>query len=393
VAVITDAAPASSRAAAAPTAVPVYVIAGAGCGRDVHTRLLADPDVEVVASPRHATLMVVAGALPAGLFPSLRHIHDQIPAPRAMIWATDAPVVEGPGGFDHAHVVGSGGVNAAIRTLGSGLARGEVDGAADLLDSEHPVAWKGVGPFGTGGEGMMGGTPYGRPMAMTDDDLRDGLALDAVPVTLGPFLAALPAGLALHVTFQGDVIASLDTVRTGEDDGPSWPADEPVVHGPRGGPLGAVAHTLWLHDLPGLARRAARLALEPDAAAIERLRRHLRRWHTLDASLRGVGALAIGGLGAHDGDAAERFARRLADAVRSLDPDPGHEPDHTTDLGPGPGSGPGPGPGHGDPVPTRRLVELLDGLLVGAELGAALTTIDSLDLDLSQLWNRAAAPA
>src|SRR3546814_18792006 len=60
---------------------------------------------------------------------------------------------------------------------------------------------------------MMGGKPYGRPMAMTDEDLRDGLALDAYTACFGPFLSVLPPGLLLELTLQGDVIQSAKVLR------------------------------------------------------------------------------------------------------------------------------------------------------------------------------------
>ena len=43
--------------------VPVFVARGLGAHRDV-ARLWSDPGVEVVRSPRHATILVVAGAVP-----------------------------------------------------------------------------------------------------------------------------------------------------------------------------------------------------------------------------------------------------------------------------------------------------------------------------------------
>src|SRR3546814_14512508 len=60
---------------------------------------------------------------------------------------------------------------------------------------------------------MMGGKPYGRPMAMTEDDRRDGLALDAYSATFGPFLPVFPPGLQLSLTLQGDVVQSAEVLR------------------------------------------------------------------------------------------------------------------------------------------------------------------------------------
>ncbi|BBI65518.1 hypothetical protein HSBAA_PA_1210 (plasmid) [Vreelandella sulfidaeris] len=63
---------------------------------------------------------------------------------------------------------------------------------------------EGEGDFGQGGEGMMGGVPYGRPMAMNmQEDISDGLTLDSLTFRLGPFFMAFPPGMAAEVTLQG----------------------------------------------------------------------------------------------------------------------------------------------------------------------------------------------
>ena len=87
--------------------------------------------------------------------------------------------------------------------------RGTGTGEADRLPDEPPNEWKGIGPHGQGGKGMMGGTPYGRPMAMTGPDIRDGLQLDRYTARIGPFAPMLPPGLTLEVTLQGDVICDV----------------------------------------------------------------------------------------------------------------------------------------------------------------------------------------
>src|SRR3546814_16725517 len=90
---------------------------------------------------------------------------------------------------------------------------------------------------------MMGGKPYGRPMAMTEDDRRDGLALDAYTATFGPFLPVFPPGLQLSLTLQGDVVQSAEVLR-------------PPVHQAAGdAPLRRIARLLRLLGLPALAQR------------------------------------------------------------------------------------------------------------------------------------------
>src|SRR3546814_19198885 len=90
---------------------------------------------------------------------------------------------------------------------------------------------------------MMCGKPEGRPMAMTEEDVGDGLALDAYTACFGPFLSVLPPGLLLELTLQGDVIQSAKVLRAPfAQDG----ADEP---------LRRVARLLRLLGLAGAAER------------------------------------------------------------------------------------------------------------------------------------------
>lgn len=56
----------------------------------------------------------------------------------------------------------------------------------------------------------MGGKPFGRPMAMPTDDLRDGLQLDPMDFTVGPFWPYLPPGLCARVSLHGDVLAEFE---------------------------------------------------------------------------------------------------------------------------------------------------------------------------------------
>ena len=97
---------------------------------------------------------------PSGRGPALDRVHDQLPPARGV-----------PSQWD-----GSG--------RSGGRARGRLwresarrRGARRTgCPTTPPNAWRGVGDHGQGGEGMMGGMPYGRPMAMTAEDIRDGLA-------------------------------------------------------------------------------------------------------------------------------------------------------------------------------------------------------------------------
>ncbi len=174
-------------AAAAPC--PVFACAGPDMLMAVE-KVLTGGAVRRVQSPRSAAILLVAGDMPDRAAQALDRIHDQIPPPRETVhWdGTGDPAPD---------------VNAAwSRLLRSGA------GEPDRCPDTPPNPWKGEGDHGQGGTGMMGGTPYGRPMAMTGVDPRDGLELDRYTMCIGPFAPMLPPGLELELTLQGDLIAS-----------------------------------------------------------------------------------------------------------------------------------------------------------------------------------------
>lgn len=284
-----------------PMPVPVFVALGAGAWGPVQD-LRARPELRVVDSPRHAAVLVVAGRIAAEHREALDRVHDQVPHPRQVIvWSGDASDA-GDG------VVLTGGVDAlaaeVVDTFDT-LWRDPSSSSPDRLPDEEPNEWRGVGPFGQGGEGMMGGTPYGRPMAMTGDD-PDGLALDQLHLRLGPFLAWLPPGVTLDVTLQGEVLqevaprlhvpstADLGTALTDAD-----------VDGLRDD-LRWLTLALHVHGLDALSQRAARLSCDGgNEHGVRRLCRSVRRSGLL-WSVRGAGR--IDGFG----DVADRWDVRLA---------------------------------------------------------------------------------
>ncbi len=266
--------------------VPVFAAVGAGAWGPVQ-ELRGRPEVRLVASPRHASVLLVAGAIAGEHGEALDRVHDQIPHPRAVVaWtgATEHPLTA---------TVVRGGADELVAMLQEAHRSVLADPASsspDRLPDEEPNEWRGVGPFGQGGEGMMGGTPYGRPMAMTGDD-RDGLALDQLHLPLGPFLEWLPPGVVLDVTLQGEVLQAV-TPRLaspgGEIGSPPAPGNAPASAAHQS--LRLLALALHLHGLDALAARAARLpaAGDDDAArAFRRLEGAVRRsGHAVDAARR-----------------------------------------------------------------------------------------------------------
>lgn len=268
-------------AAAAPAAV--YPIAGED-GLVAIEDLSLDPGISLRSSPRDAGVLLVSGGLREDDLPALRRLHDQMPHPRATVWWRTEPHP----GFPSAEAV-EGDPAAAVRRAWEGLVTGSVASEQDLLPDEPPDPWRGKGDHGQGGEGMMGGKPYGRPMAMTDDDRRDGLALDAYTASFGPFLPMFPPGLQLELTLQGDVIQSARVVR------PPFPQ-----RGEADAPLRRIARLLRPLGLEGTAERFLRAAQKNRAPT------------QLDRALRWSGALLAipPGLGGFAGEDVRARLRR-----------------------------------------------------------------------------------
>lgn len=272
----------SSLAAAAPA--PVYAAIGEGAAAAVED-LLLDARLDRAASPRHAALLLVCGRFRDDDIADLCRLHDQLPHPRATLrWRAEALPGFTPDGVDLAP---DADVAAALHAVYRALVAGARASEPALLPDEPPNPWRGRGDHGQGGEGMMGGVPYGRPMAMTDDDLRDGLALDAYAAPFGPFLSAFPPGLRLDLTLQGDVIQKLAVAR------PPYNQPPEAAH-----PLRLAARMLLPLGLPGLAERMLRRAagLAPGApVAVADLARALRWRGALAALPPGLGRIPGGG--------------------------------------------------------------------------------------------------
>lgn len=189
-------------ALAARGSVPVYPAVGPAMADQVR-RLALEPDLELVSTPRLASVLLVAGVVPSSADVALRRVHAQLPRPCGTLWYRSRPFPE----LDHPQVVDAPElIPGALRELHRVVLHSPRDQEPMLLPDAPPAPFEGRGDHGQGGEGMMGGMPYGRPMAMTADDLRDGLALDAIDFTLGPFFRGLPPGLVLELRVQGDVV-------------------------------------------------------------------------------------------------------------------------------------------------------------------------------------------
>lgn len=220
---------------AAGAKVPVFIAIGDDAPGAAVT-LPRQPGLSVVETPRAASILVVAGRVPDALIPYLHRLHDQLPHPRATLLWQSPPLPAMPNAVA---VAADDDIGAAATGVFADLLTGDRTSEPDVLPDAPPTEWRGVGPHGQGGKGMMGGTPYGRPMAMTDDDIRDGLALDSYTADFGPFMPFFPPGLVLTVTLQGDVIQKVIVKH------PPFDSDRT--------PLAAMLHLL---GLPALAIRS-----------------------------------------------------------------------------------------------------------------------------------------
>ncbi|WP_375263540.1 hypothetical protein [Palleronia sp.] len=213
-----------------PDPASIFAAIGSGWQAPVE-RLLARDGLRRALTPRDAGILLVAGDMPGTAAEALSRVHDQLSHPRVTLrWTTAGETADA--------------MAERIAATWRDIRAGEAD-ESDHLPDQPPNEWKGVGPHGQGGKGMMGGTPYGRPMAMTGEDIRDGLQLDRYTARIGPFAPMLPPGLVLEVTLQGDVIVAAT-----------------VLHPPFAQPIDAdapelcAARMLTLLGLDGPARRS-----------------------------------------------------------------------------------------------------------------------------------------
>jgi hypothetical protein len=415
---------------AANAPIPVFAVAGPGA-REAIQDLRLRPELRLLDTPRPASVLLIAGGIPHAFALPLARIHDAMAHPRATIlWTGGGQWRPALPGLAQPAVVETDPVAAAVaayRDLVTGRRRSE----PPILPDIDPVPWRGVGPYGQGGSGMTGGTPYGRPMAELAPD-PDGLRLDVLPTSVGPFFPRFPAGLVLEVRFSGDLVLEATVGDPNFDDG-----DLPVRAGLRpflralNEPVSiaelelarARDHLRWLSDaliatgLPAFGLRALRLAsaaMPGDGAAVRRLARvlgwtQISRWST-----GGVGRISpneLAGLGAgpvaraaglaedvrlddpayrelgfepilgNGSDAAARMRLRCAEAAQSFDlaARAGDRRSAVRGRVESPRGRLEPGS-----APSARLLPLLPGALRETEWGDAVTTLVSLDIDLEE---------
>ncbi|MEU5402235.1 hypothetical protein ABZ348_23400 [Streptomyces sp. NPDC005963] len=251
-------------------------------------------------------------------------------------------------------------------------------------------------------------TVAGLPMADRADD-RDGLRLDQLHLPIGPMLADWPAGLILRCALQGDIVQEVHVDRLPPPPGTTSFWNEPWLRASHGEPvtLGigsrrrCAAHLDSLGRLlavagwadPAVRLRRLRddvLAGAPGVPCGERLRalaRRIQRSRTLHWSLTGLGRLpaerarpwgVTGPALVADGDVHDRLLVWLREAERAT-----RDFDDVRLMEAGQSMGPRGAVG-GAGLPSQALLDVLPGLLTGAEFGGARLVVASLDPDLDE---------
>lgn len=401
------------------------------------------PLVQLVDSPRSATILLIAGEPAPALEGATHRVHDQMATPRRTVMWCHEGAEDRIGVVPHALVIAGDASTVAMRLsqLQAALLSGAETSESPLLPDVEPAQWRGVGPFGQGGTGMTGGVPYGRPMAETAPD-RDGLRLDRLDVRIGPFFPPFPPGLVLSVGLQGDIVQDVAV-----GDNPFMGMERPVRDDlfrralTERVPLADlelrrarhhlrwVAHALRVHGLGAVGQRALALseALMPgDVQPVIALHALLERTRALSVATDGVGIIppelvrgrGLGPVARASGvaedaraeddaylalgfepivtagqDARGRWRQRLAEAVQSIS-----IAARAGDTAIGGGSSrngieSARGLLTASTSPLDALLALVPELLPGSEWGDAVTTIVSLDIDLRDLPPLPSAPS
>lgn len=370
---------------------PLLVVAPGGTAVRLEVeRHLRDLGGALASSPGDADTLVLCGPLDGRLRDRADRVFAQLPAPRARVAVTDPSRA-------------AESLDSATRMLHDLTAqRSQVERAADPGVRDHMAKQLQHEKNEDDGGLMM---PAGLSMAERAPD-RDGLKLDQLHLQLGPVLPFWPAGLAIHLVIQGDVVqqADVEVFETGAGATPQpafW--DAPVFAAPHGEFInaGTVASRIAASHLDSLCRllavagwdqasavaarlRDTLLVMEPDLdhaqVDVAKFARRVRRSRVLRWSLRDVGmstaddAVAAGVTGPTlraGGDAWDRLCRWLFETESAL------RGEWLESEGP---RGP-----LGDKPPSAALLDLIPRLVVGADVAGVRLVVASLDPDLDQL--------
>lgn len=267
-------------------------------GAELWQALSEREDVVLSQSPHDTDLIVLAGEIPSQWQERLRALIETVALPRAVLWLRPPGRLPPPEGLAVCRSVTPGQIaDLDLLELLPALAHTERANRS-LTRSPATSPWRGIGPYGQGGQGLVGGVPFGRQLATPAEDA-DQLALDDVPLLLGPHLPCLPSGLQLALRMQGDRVRLCESVHNafplsplgGEAGDKVGVANVPALEALGGRPVALAAlerarlfsHICWMADfltlagLPGYARRLRSRRHDIDAPALLRWLRPVER--------------------------------------------------------------------------------------------------------------------
>ena len=286
-------------------------------------------------SPADADLVLVAGEVGPRMARVVRAVWATVPAPRALV------------SVESVEELGEA-LDAAVAWLARDGADAGVSsaGASGAIRTSTPI---GLASSGRKAPPSRPGDPV---MADLADDDRDGLALDALHVALGPVLPHWPAGLVLHVTLAGDLVTDaraevLDVPGPREPTGPRR-----TPRGPDHLRLDALVRVLGLAGADRAAARARTLRDGvPVPGELPAFGRRLARSRTLAWTLRGIPLSATDHVPVPENTVEARVRALAAGLGTSLAP------------------------------PVRPAPHRATAALVGLELGAARLALAAMDPD------------
>jgi Ni,Fe-hydrogenase III large subunit len=217
-------------------------------GREILDALALDPvaaGLRLVANPRHASVLVLAGEIPPELARAAAVAYAQQPRPRAIL-SIGASMTQALPAADVSVVASQSALTEGVAELRRRLALGawDPDPPAFVLDEPHAPepthhdeqlghhtmshdSEMGHAQMGEMDHGHMGGGGFMSMVMMTRDLPRsaDGLPMERLEVPFGPLFPGLPGGLNLLLTLDGDTIDQAE-VRIGtlrRDLAATWP--------------------------------------------------------------------------------------------------------------------------------------------------------------------------
>jgi Ni,Fe-hydrogenase III small subunit len=270
-------------------------------------------------SPADTDVVLVAGEVGPRMASVVSAVWATVPTPRVLVGVAAAPEL-------------AGALDGAVAQLGRGVS----DGASLTSDVRMNPSSHAPAP-------TMAGLAHGD---------RDGLALDALHVALGPVLPHWPAGLVVHTTLAGDLVTDARAEVLDVPGPRELPGRTRAPRGPDHARLDALVRALALAGADRAAARARALRDgDPAPGELTAFGHRIARSRTLAWTLRGIPLAALDHVPVPEGTVEARVRSLAAGLGSSLAP------------------------------PVRPAPHRAAAALVGLELGSARLALAAMDPD------------